>query len=42
LNFNQGTSQIVKFDGDYKTYKRWSKGIDKRAMLEGIPAENVV
>lgn len=41
LNFNLGTSQIANFDGDSKTYKRWIKGIEKHAMLEGIPIEKV-
>ena len=42
LNFNLGTTQIVNFDGDSETYKRWIKGIEKHAMLEGIPLEKVV
>jgi hypothetical protein len=42
LNFNLSTTQIANFDGDSKTYERWIKGIEKHAMLEGIPIEKVV
>jgi hypothetical protein len=42
LNSNLGTTQIANFDGDSKTYKRWIKGIEKHAILEGIPIEKVV
>jgi hypothetical protein len=41
LNFNLSISQIANFDGDSKTYKRWIKGIEKHAMLEGIPIEKI-
>ena len=41
LNFNLGTSQIENFDEDSKTYKKWIKGIEKHAMLEGIPIQKV-